>query len=180
MDVNKKFDAFFDKIECPVCKSRISTYFNTLEIPYFGEVIVFTLNCQSCGYRKNDLFNIYEKEPKRYIFKFDNEMDLKIRVIRSGSCKIEIPEFGTVIEPGGDSEGYITNIEGILYRIQDILIMLEKNSQKKRTLDRIQNLKIDLENALEGNLNFTLILEDPCGNSAIISEDNSKLIIEDL
>ena len=180
MDVNKKIDVFFDNIECPICKSTINTNFKTIDIPNFGETIIFTLICQNCGYRKTDLFNVYEKKPKRYIFKFNSKTDLNIRVIKSGSCTIKIPEFGTIIEPGIESEGYITNIEGILHRINDVLTSLEKNSQEEENLAKITELKDKMKETLEGKINFTLILEDPYANSAIILEDNSKLNIENL
>ncbi len=180
MDINKNIDVFFNKIDCPICKSQIQTHYKTQDIPYFGEVIILTLICQNCGYKKNDLFSVYEKEPKKYILKVNEEKDLKIKVVRSGACTIKIPEFGTVIEPGVESEGYITNIEGILLRINDILLGLEKNPQDDETLSKIEELKRELEKAKDGKLAFTLILEDPTGNSAIILEDTSKLKIEKL
>ncbi|NVM03815.1 MAG: ZPR1 zinc finger domain-containing protein [Candidatus Helarchaeota archaeon] len=180
MDINKKIDVFFNKIDCPICKSQIQTHYKTHDIPYFGEIIFLTLICQNCGYKRNDLFSVYEKEPKRYIFKFTDDSDLTIKVVRSGSCTIKIPEFGTIIEPGVESEGYITNIEGVLVRVNDVLVTLEKDSHDEATLNRILELKNKLNEAKEGKLTFTLILEDPTGNSAILTEDNSKLKVEKL
>ena len=180
MDVNKKIDVFFTKIDCPICKSQIQTQYKTHDIPYFGETIFLTLICQNCGYKKNDLFSVYEKEPKRYIFKINVEEDLKIKVVRSGACTIKIPEFGTIIEPGVESEGYITNIEGILYRFSDVLKNFDIDTQDEESLNKIKELKNKLKEAIEGKLSFTLILEDPTGNSAIISEDNSNLRVEKL
>ena len=180
MDINKKIDIFFDETECPMCKSRVNTHFETLDIPHFGELLLFSLICHNCGYKKNDLFNVYEKEPKRHIFNFKDKSDLNVKVVKSGSCTIRIPEFGTIIEPGAEAEGYITNIEGIIYRIKDILISIEKDYDEEETLTNIQELKSKIKKTLEGSFNFTLILEDPSGNSTILSEDKSKLIIEDL
>ncbi|MHA1384213.1 MAG: ZPR1 zinc finger domain-containing protein [Candidatus Helarchaeota archaeon] len=180
MDINKNIDIFFNKINCPICKSKISTHFKTVDIPYFGEVILITLICDNCGYKKNDLFNVYEKGPKRYIYKFEEKKDLNIRVVRSGSCTIKIPELGSVIEPGIESEGYITNIEGILYRISDILTTIENQGTDIDSLKKIEELRSKIEKAKVGKFKLTLILEDPTGNSAIISDDNQKLRIEDL
>ncbi|MFX0134481.1 MAG: ZPR1 zinc finger domain-containing protein [Candidatus Hodarchaeota archaeon] len=180
MDINKNIDVFFNKTDCPICKSRIQTLYKTHDIPFFGEIILLTLICPNCGYKKNDVFSVYEKEPKRYIFNIDEETDLKIKVVRSGSCTIKIPEFGTIIEPGVESEGYITNIEGILSRVSAILMIIEKDSQDEETLNKIQELNKKIGTAKEGKLSFTLILEDPTGNSAIISNDSLKLKIEKL
>ena len=73
MDINKNIDVFFNKTDCPICKSRIQTNYKTHNIPYFGETIFLTLICPNCGFKKNDLFSVYEKEPKRYIFNVDEE-----------------------------------------------------------------------------------------------------------
>ncbi|MHA1378909.1 MAG: ZPR1 zinc finger domain-containing protein [Candidatus Helarchaeota archaeon] len=180
MEVNKKIDVFFSNIECPVCKSEIRTHHSTMDIPYFGEIILFTLICRKCGFKKNDLFSVYEKAPKRYIFKFNDKKDLQIRVVRSGSCTIKIPELGSIIEPGAESEGYVTNIEGVLNRINDVLVMIENQGQDAESLMKIKEIKNKIEESKQGDFEFTLILEDPSGNSAIISDDNFKLKVEDL
>lgn len=180
MDINRNIDIFFSEIECPICKSKMVNQYSTTDIPYFGEIIIFTLICNNCGFKRTDLFSVYEKDPKRYIFKYNNEKDLRIRVIRSGSCTIKIPELGSIIEPGAESEGYITNIEGILNRINDILDMIEKQDQDEASLEKINEIRNKIFESIKGKFEFTLILEDPSGNSAIISDDESKLTIEDL
>ncbi len=180
MDVNRKVDIFFKDIECPVCKSKVHTNFQTIDIPHFGETIIFTLICEKCGYKKNDLFNVYEQVPKRHVYSYDTKIDLNVRVIRSSTCTVKIPEFGSIIDPGAESEGYITNIEGILLRINDILDIIEKDAQDEESFAKVNELREKIKKALKGEFSFTLILEDPQGNSGVISEDESKLTIEKL
>jgi len=74
------------------------------------------------------------------------------------------------VEPGPKSEGYVTNVEGILTRFEDAvkkaLNLFDDNlSQEnaKKTLKQIQELK-------NGNGTATLIIHDPFGQSNIVSE----------
>ena len=93
-----------------------------------------------------------------------------MRVVRSQSATVEIPELGVKVEPGPKSEGYVTNIEGVLTRFEDAVkkalnLFEDAQSQEnaKITLERIQELK-------KGNGTATLIILDPFGQSNVVSE----------
>ena len=89
------------------------------------------------------------------------------------TATIKIPELGVQIDPGPACQGFVTNIEGVLDRIENIvrgaLIWAENEERENATtlLDQIAR-------ARAGALPFTLIIEDPSGNSAIISEKVKK------
>ena len=75
------------------------------------------------------------------------------------------------VEPGPKSEGYVTNVEGILTRFEDSVkkalnLFDDEQSQKnaKNTLKQIEELK-------KGNGTATLIIMDPFGQSNIVSEN---------
>jgi zinc finger protein len=111
------------------------------------------------------------KEPMRYELSVETPEDLDAKVIRSTSGTIRIPEMGIIIEPGAVSESYITNIEGVLQRIKSVLITASnwvKDDEEKSS--RSQELLSMLEEVMEGRRKITVIIEDPLGNSAIISK----------
>ena len=83
--------------------------------------------------------------------------DMNILVAKSSTGTVKIPEIGLEVKPGPASQGYITTVEGILMRVNEVL-------GKKTT--KVNDL-------LEGK-QFTLIIYDPIGNSAI---DSSKVEI---
>jgi zinc finger protein len=89
------------------------------------------------------------------------------------SGTIKIPEFGVQIDPGPACEGFVTNIEGVLDRIENVvkaaLLWTEKEENKNA-----QVLLERIDQARKGNVLFSLIIEDPSGNSAIISEKAQK------
>jgi zinc finger protein len=112
-----------------------------------------------------------QKEPTRCELKIEKEEDLNCRVIRSISGTIRIPELGIVVEPGNVSDSYVTNVEGLLCRVRDVVETAikwseddpEKEAAGKKILER-------LNDTLSSKANLTVIMEDPLGNSTIISE----------
>jgi zinc finger protein len=97
--------------------------------------------------------------------------DLNARFIRSTSGTVRIPELGIDVEPGMASESYVTNIEGILDRIKDVVITatnwVKDDETKYARGIEVQNV---LDGAMNGKGKLTVVIEDPLGNSAIISD----------
>jgi zinc finger protein len=84
---------------------------------------------------------------------------------------VHIPEWGLDIEPGPASEAYISNVEGLLDRIETIVMMARKWAEKDEEVRRADELLCEMDAAREGKASFTLIIEDPLGNSAIVDEN---------
>jgi len=53
-------------------------------------------------------------------------------VIKSGTTTIRIPEFGAKITPGPYSEGFITNVEGVLSKVEDHTALREHSGKNER------------------------------------------------
>lgn len=155
-------------LKCPVCnKIGLETKFNIHVIPYFEEVMETLVKCQYCGYRNVDVLVLGEKEPARYTLKIDSKEDMSVRVVRSGHSIVEVLELGVTITPGPDSEGYVSNVEGVLKRIEDVIMMCQDSEKSKELLRKIKRAK-------EGKEILHLKIEDPSGNSAIISKKALK------
>ena len=124
-----------------------------------------------CSFRFADTMILTQKEPVHYEITIETIEDLNARVIRSTSGTIRIPELGIDVEPGMISDSYVTNIEGILDRIQNVVITASKwvkDDEEKYALS-LDILK-KLNDAKMGKQKLTIIIEDPLGNSAIISD----------
>lgn len=115
-----------------------------------------------------------EKEPVVLTAKVNSIEDLKIRVIKSGTATIKIPEFGATITPGPDSEGYISNVEGVLQRVEDALTFMLSSTEGSK-LKKGEKLLKNIREAKETKPHFTLIIRDPFGNSALTSSNPGKL-----
>ena len=158
-------------IKCPACgiEGVAKSIMKELEIPHFGKVLETTLLCPSCGFRHSDVIALEQNDPAKYVLEI-NKNNLSIRVVRSQSATVIIPEVGVKVEPGPKSEGYVTNVEGMLTRFEDAVIKAlnlfddeESQTNAKKTLAQIQELK-------KGNGTATLIILDPFGQSNIVSE----------
>ncbi|MGC8564866.1 MAG: ZPR1 zinc finger domain-containing protein [Thermoplasmata archaeon] len=159
-----------DLIEtCPICKNKtLVTTIKENDIPYFGRTLIYTSICSSCGYKHSDVIFLEQKRPVRIEFKASGPEDLKVRVIRSSRASISIPELGVGIEPVQDGESFISDIEGVLFRVLNVMSQVLKDSSPKERKIIIEKMKKigKMRNGLDV---LTFIIEDPSGNSAIIS-----------
>ncbi|MBI4450331.1 ZPR1 zinc finger domain-containing protein, partial [Candidatus Woesearchaeota archaeon] len=131
------------------------------------------MTCTNCKFHKADIEAAEHHEPAKYTLEVSGKPDLNIRVVKSGEATVKIPHVGS-IEPGPASEGYITNVEGILNRIKhqiEVLRDVEEDDDAKR---KAKNMIKKLQSVLWGQESIKLIVEDPTGNSAIISDKAVK------
>ncbi len=165
--MNIKHPQAITRSVCPICNKELVTSWVSQNIPFFGEVLHITSLCQ-CGFRYSDTLIMTQREPMRYELKIKSEDDLNARVVRSTSGTIRIPELGIDIEPGPASESFVSNIEGVFDRVENILetVILwgEKTDRAKELLSIIGKIKA-------GEYEITVIIEDPMGNSAILSKN---------
>ncbi|HOG74451.1 MAG TPA: ZPR1 zinc finger domain-containing protein [Methanofastidiosum sp.] len=159
---------------CPSCNHKSLRVSNIIiSIPYFGEVIDFTISCDSCGYKRSDIMPVEVKEPTRYSFHVESACDVSTRIVKSSTCTIKIPDLGIIIEPGPLSEGYISNVEGLLNRISSVINMgmrMGKEEEKKNGQEIIERIT----RLIEGEERVCIIFEDPLGFSAIASDKAIK------
>ena len=158
---------------CPICNADITFDWETKEIPHFGEAMIIAGVCESCGFRVSDTILLSQGEPVRYAITIEEPADLNARVIRSTSGTIRIPELGIDVEPGPASEAYISNVDGVLQKVRDIVVFATKSAMDAGAEENVRRGECILERicrAMEGEGPLTVILEDPLGNSAIVSE----------
>lgn len=160
--------------KCPMCfKDTLTLMEHQQEVPFFGPVLVFSMDCSSCNYHKADVECREQHEGAKYVLTVSEEKDLNIRVIKSSTATVKIPRVMS-IEPGPASNGYITNVEGILNRVK---VQLEKTrdlAEDDEDRKQAKNLLKKVQAGLWSHDTIDIIIEDPEGNSAIISEKATK------
>jgi zinc finger protein len=160
---------------CPSCDTEsVLTTQNEYEVEHFGAVLITVATCRKCGYRHTDLIALTEREPIALTARINSLADLNMRVIKSGTATVMIPEFGAKITPGPYSEGYVTNVEGVLDKIEDALTFMMSTAKGKRLKKGEKRLK-QMRNARDSKPHFTLMIKDPLGNSAIVSPQAGKV-----
>jgi len=159
---------------CPICKKKTLTLMeDEKEVPYFGKVYFFSMNCSNCKYHKADVESAERRDPCKYNFEINSEDDLNVRVVKSSEATVKLP-FIMAIEPGPSSNGYITNIEGILNRVKYAIEAARDGEEDKNAKKKAKNLLKKLQKVMWGQEKLKIIIEDPSGNSAIISDKAVK------
>jgi len=156
---------------CPFCHEKKLVLMDMKkEIPFFGMTFLFSMDCSGCGYHKADIEAETPGEPCKYTIDLSSEEDMKIRVVKSSNANIKIPHVGDILS-GPSSNGYVTNIEGILNRMMKQLeIIRDNDEEEEESRKKAKNMIKKLHRVIWGQEKQRLILEDPTGNSAIISD----------
>jgi len=159
---------------CPCCASdSMELSQSEYEVEHFGPVLLSVAACRNCGYKHTDLLTLNAREPTVLTAKIDSIDDLNIRVVKSGTATVIIPEFGATITPGPYSEGYVSNVEGVLGKIEDSLTFMLSSAKGKSLRKGVRMLK-KIRTAIE-KPNFTFVMKDPFGNSALVSIKPGKI-----
>ena len=163
-----------DKIEketCPVClKKTLVLTEDEMDIPYFGKTYIFAMKCNECGYGQSDVEAEEQKEPCKIEFTVENKKDLSVRIVKSSEASVKIPQLKMSVDPGVASEGYVSNVEGLLERFKKILEGERDNADDEDVRKKAKNLLKKLWKVELGEESLKILIEDPSGNSAIISE----------
>ena len=160
--------------QCPVCgKKEMTLSEQEIEVPYFGKLFLFGMNCSSCGFKKSDVEAAEQKPPVKFSIEVSSKEDLNIRIIKGSEATLKIPYIGD-ISPGPASEGFITNVEGILNRMKATVEHLRDSAEEDEDRTKAKNILKKIMRVLWGEEKIKIIIEDPTGNSAIISEKAQK------
>lgn len=163
---------------CPMCNQKSLTLSEAdVEVPYFGTLLIFGMNCENCKYHKSDVEAAEQKEACKWSLEVSSKEDLNCRVVRSSEGLIKIPYVGS-IEPGPVSEGFITTVEGVLNRIKDQVESLKESAEDDEDKTKAKNLLKKLQKVFWGEEKITLTIEDPSGNSAIISDKAKREVMK--
>lgn len=170
----KEKEEKLEKQTCPMCRAKaLILTEHEKEVPYFGKVYLFSMTCSNCKYHIADVEAVEKKEPCKVSIEINSEDDMKIRVVKSSNATVKIPRILT-IEPGPAAQGYITNIEGLLNRAKHGIEIARDSAEDKADQKKAKNLLKKIQKIKWGQEPITITLDDPTGNSAIISEKAVK------
>lgn len=174
------------EIPCPICSAegnvRMITHID--EIPYFGEHTQITVLCHSCGWRQTDFIPAEGKKPGGWTMKIAKPEHIQARVVRSSSCTIRIPELDLEVKPGTSSTGYVSNVEGVINRFMDVIIMVTRQAYTDDAdmsdINRLKEMHTTLLELKEDPIPTPVTLEflDPHGHSQILHSDAKSRALE--
>ncbi|XP_054271327.1 zinc finger protein ZPR1 [Macrosteles quadrilineatus] len=158
---------------CPHCATACDTNMKLTNIPHFKEVVIMATNCEACGHRTNEVKSGGGIEPlgQRIAVKVHCKEDLSRDVLKSETCSLEIPELDLEVGPAALG-GRFTTVEGLVGAMKDQLIdngAMFSDSAEEEGKTALQQFVADMEKILVADKPFTIILDDPAGNSYVQS-----------
>ncbi len=155
---------------CPVCgKKTLSLAEREDDIPYFGKVALFSMTCSGCKFHKADVESVEHRDPVKISIEVSGEKDMSIRVVKSSQATVKIPYIAD-IEPGEASNGYVTNVEGLLNRVKHQVEVIRDTEEDPAAVKKAKNIIKKINGVVWGDEKARIIIDDPSGNSAIISD----------
>ena len=166
-------------IPCPICKleGQLAMMTHVDEIPYFGEHTQVTVLCNACGWRQTDFIPAEGKKPGASTLIISKPEHMQARVIRSSSCTVRIAELDLEVNPGSASTGYVSNVEGVIDRFMDVIVMVTRQAyvedSEMSDIKKLQEMHTTLLELKEDSITnpVTLELLDPNGHSQIMHGD---------
>ncbi len=157
---------------CPVCQQKTLTLIDIeKEIPYFGLVFMYSMRCENdtCKFFKADVEPAQPKDPCKIEFTVEKEADMKIRVVKAASATVRLGKILTM-ESTEMSNGYVSNIEGLLVRAKRVLEDVKETAEDEADKTQAKKHLKKLTDVMWGHDTLTITIEDPTGHSAIIDE----------
>ncbi|KAI9272275.1 ZPR1 zinc-finger domain-containing protein [Helicostylum pulchrum] len=174
---------------CPSCNGPCATNMHLMEIPHFKEVVIMATNCDSCGYKSNEVKagGPISDKGKRITLKITDVEDLSRDILKSESCGLSIPEINLELTHG-TLGGRFTTVEGLLRQVhtelRDRAPFIEGDSGTGSSKDRWARFLDNLTKVADGKLMpVTLIIDDPLSNSYLQNlyapDPDPEMTIED-
>lgn len=139
------------------------------KIPMFREVLVSSFSCPHCNYADSGIQSASAIQDcgVKYTLQVKCSKDLNRQVVKSDSASVLFPEIGFEIPSG--QKGQLTTVEGLLNRAVE---GLQQDQPVRRIMHPEVAGKIDeviekLKRLMTVDEPFTVVLDDPCGNSFI-------------
>lgn len=156
---------------CPFCfKKTLSLGEEEKGISGFGAVFLLSMECSSCNFSKTDV-ELPNPIKKSYTFNVNSKKDLDVVIVKSSSSKVKFPNIRKSINPSENSNGYITNVGGLIDKFEEILISEKNSCDDAKERKSIKNSLKKLWKVKLGEVPFKIIIEDPSGNSVIVSDN---------
>ncbi|XP_006833912.1 PREDICTED: zinc finger protein ZPR1 [Chrysochloris asiatica] len=155
---------------CMNCYRNGVTRLLLTKIPFFREIIVSSFSCEHCGWTNTEIQSAgrIQDQGVRYTLTVKAQEDMNREVVKTDSASTRIPELDFEI-PAFSQKGALTTVEGLISRA---ISGLEQDQPTRRAseetiAERIDEFIVKLKELKQLASPFTLIIDDPSGNSFV-------------
>ncbi|KAL0213223.1 hypothetical protein RCL1_006849 [Eukaryota sp. TZLM3-RCL] len=167
-------EVFLLPVSCHLCQTEGHLKCFECNIPHFKTIVLMCFTCENCGYRSIEVKATGEVEDKgrRHVLKVNSDVDLKRDFLKSEYASVDIPEVSLHVS-AGTLGGFFTTVEGIVTKCRDHLADSHPfyfgDSAVEEDRIKFKDFLRRMDELATGQRPFTLILDDPVGNSYIQS-----------
>ncbi|XP_019063758.1 zinc finger protein ZPR1 isoform X2 [Fukomys damarensis] len=155
---------------CMNCYRNGMTRLLLTKIPFFREIIVSSFSCEHCGWNNTEIQSAGRIQDLgvRYTLTIRGLEDMNREVVKTDSATTRIPELDFEI-PAFSQKGALTTVEGLINRAISGLEQDQptRRASKEAIAERIDEFIVKLKELKHVASPFTLIIDDPSGNSFI-------------
>ena len=165
-------------IPCPICNTETKLSIYAHDVPVVGTLLLFVLTCPSCGYRYRDSVPLaHAGKHVRITIKLNKPQALNTLLYRSPYANVSIPELDVEISAGPANPGEITTPEALLLKLAETLFPLCTTIENPEKCFDVVN---KLVQAANGEIEVTLVIDDPSGLSTILraNECEYSIVVE--
>ncbi|KAM4582513.1 zinc finger protein ZPR1 [Fundulus diaphanus] len=155
---------------CMNCHLNGTTRLLLTKIPFFKEIIVSSFSCANCNWSNTEIQSAgrIQEQGVCYTLKVRTKQDLNREVVKADCAVTRIPELDFEI-PAFTQKGSLSTVEGLLDRA---VAGLEQDQPARRAAEPQVAEKLDqfiqkLKKLKDVEQEFTLVIEDPSGNSFV-------------
>ncbi|XP_006642368.2 zinc finger protein ZPR1 [Lepisosteus oculatus] len=155
---------------CMNCYQNGTTRLLLTKIPFFKEVILSSFTCPNCNWSNTEIQSAgrIQEEGVSYTLLVRSKQDMNREVVKADCATTRIPELDFEI-PAFTQKGALSTIEGLIDRA---VAGLEQDQPTRKTTAPEVASKIDefiekLKKLKDVESPFTLIIDDPSGNSFV-------------
>lgn len=140
------------------------------KIPHFKEIIVMAFDCPHCGLQNSEVQSAGTIQEKGSIQSctISTKEDLNRQIVKSEHASVTFKELEFEI-PANTAKGVLTTIQGLVDRAVEGLTSdqpVRKHVQPEM-YEKIQKVIDTLTAYYEGEAPFTVVVDDPSGNSYV-------------
>ncbi|KAJ2381212.1 nucleolar zinc-finger protein, partial [Coemansia sp. RSA 2559] len=160
---------------CMSCHSNGITKLLLTRIPHFKSIIIMAFECPHCGLKNSEVQSgeAVQEKGHRYEVRCSTKDDLSRQIVRNNTASVSFPEFDFTAPPATNS--ILTTAEGLISHFIDDLSMdqPQRKDAVPEVYQAIEALLAKLRGALElpeqeeEGREFTLVVDDPTGNSYV-------------
>ena len=158
---------------CPRCGGSGTTRLLLITVPHFRDLLVSSFECDDaagCGERNRSVQCAGRVAARRveYRLAVATAADLNRQVVKGEFATLAIPEVALTL-PRETQAGALTTVEGVLARAHDGLMQLQplRFARDPAAAAQIDVFCAKLDALRAGATPFTVVLDDPAGNSYI-------------